>query len=220
MDQQPMSYSVNRERAIKASGNLRIAEKGGYTGTLIRAEATVSSKGTVGIDFTFRADDGATADFLTIWTHKANGEELSGFGLIDALLTCIGFNGKLDAKRGRIEKYNPDSGLREVMDAILYPDLMNKPIGLLLVVEEYLNTRSNQIKSKMLIQGFYAAASGKTAKEIWEKAPAKALPLLIAGLRDKPYVAKPGATPAMRSTGSRPDAGHPAFDDFADDIPF
>lgn len=207
---QPMSYSVNRDGAIRASGTPRISAKGAYVGTFTRAEHTVSRKNTSGIDFSFVSEDGAQADFLTVWTHKGDGEELSGRALLDALMTCMAVR-NLEPKRGRVEKYNRDTGTRELTDATLYPDLMDKPIGLLLIVEEYLGSDGTK-KSKMMIAGCFEPVSRKTAKEIWEKTPAKALPALVAGLKDRPL-------PAAAQRSAPPDYGQDAYGGDLD-IPF
>jgi hypothetical protein len=211
MNQAPMSYSVNREGAIKASGTPRITRKGAYVGTFTRAEHTVSGRGTLGIDFSFVGEDGATADYLTVWTQKRDGEELSGRALLDALMTCMAVR-DLQPKRGRIEKYNRDTREREMTDAILYPDLMDKRIGLLLIVEEYIGSDGVK-RSKMMIQGAFDPQSQKTAREIWEKSQPKALPALIAGLKDRLLPANAG------HQGGAP-ASDPYYTDPADDIPF
>jgi hypothetical protein len=207
----PLTYNVNRDGAIRASGTPRITHKGAFIGTFTRAEHTVSRRGTVGIDFSFVSEDGASADYLTVWTQKGDGEELSGRALLDAIMTCMAVRA-LEPKRGRIEKYNPDTREREQTDAVLYPELMDKRIGLLLIVEEYIGNDGGK-RSKMMIQGAFEPVSQKTAKEIWNKEPAKALPSLIAGLRDR--LLAPGAV-ASRPASAAPDYGYTE----ADDIPF
>lgn len=210
--QMPASYSVNREGAIKASGTPRITRKGAYIGEFTRAEHTVSRRGTLGLDFSFVAEDGSTADYLTVWTKKGDGEELSGRALLDAMMTCMAVR-NLEPKRGRIEKYNPDTRERELTDAILYPDLMGKRIGLLLIVEEYIGNDGAK-RSKMMVQGCFEPVSQKTAKEIWNKEPAKALPALVAGLRDRLLPAHAGAP----AGGYQDGYGGDAYGD--DSIPF
>lgn len=204
------AYSADRDAAIKASGTARIYQKGAYAGEFTRAEVTVSSVGTVGIDLSFKAVDGSTADYLTIWTHNKAGEELSGYGLVAALLSCMRVK-NVEAKRARIEKYNHDAGARMMMDADIYPDMMGKPIGLLLVQEEYLSHGIK--KTKLVITGCYEPATGKTAAEIWKKLPATSLPALTASLRDKPLREDPGNPPATRAQG-------PITAGFDDSIPF
>lgn len=218
--QQPSaSFSLDRDAAIKGSGAARINQKGAYTGTVTRAEFIKSAKGTTGIDLSFVADDGAQAEFLTIWTHNKDGDELSGYNLVQSLMTCVRAE-QLCVRRARIEKYNADTRAREPMDADIYPDLMNKPVGLLLVVEQYLSNTNNQVKDKMTIVGCYEAKTGKTAKEMWEKKPSTMLPTLIAGLHDKPLKTGAAGHSANGHGGYGQDSGPPSAIDFDDDIPF
>jgi hypothetical protein len=208
-----MNYAVNRENAIAASGNARISEKGKYVGQFTRAEYVVSDKGTIGIDFSFKGSDGATADYLTIWTQSKDGSEIFGRKVVDAMMTCVRAK-TMEAKRARVEKYNAATKQKEMMDAYIYPELMGRDIGLLLYVEEYVKNNGN-VGTKMVISGCFEADSGKTAQEIWLKEPATALPGLVASLRDKPLAG--GAKPAARSSGGgnsqTPPSGGYDFDD-------
>lgn len=177
------TYAVNREGAIRASGTPRIHAKGAYVGTFTRAEYVKSRADTVGIEFTFVSDEGALADYLTVWTMNRDGKELSGRALVDALMTCMAVR-ELKPKPGHVDKYSREAGGRESLPATLYPDLMGKKIGVLLIVEEYVGNDGG-VKSKLAMVNCFEPASGKTAREIWEKSPAQALPALTAGLRDK-----------------------------------
>ena len=71
-----MDYTLNPE-AAKQADNLfsRIEEKGKYLGMLTRAEPITSKKGSKGVDFSFKSETGATADYLTIWTHNGDGKQ-------------------------------------------------------------------------------------------------------------------------------------------------
>lgn len=215
------SYALDRDSAMKANGNIRIQEKGKYYGQFTRAEFVTSTKGTIGIDFTFKSNDGATADFLTIWTQRQNGEALAGRQLIDALMTCLRLR-SMDTRRARVEKYNPDSQQRDMADAEIYPDLMHKPIGLLLVTEEYINGQG-QKKSKMVIWGFFEASTDKTAREILRQQPAQSLPSMVASLRDKTLPQSPRIGQLGRNSAAdyrSQHAAYPANDGLDSDIPF
>ena len=103
-----MDYTLNPE-AAKQADNLfsRIEEKGKYLGTLTRAEQIVSKKGSKGVDFSFKTDTGATADYLTIWTHNGDGKQLQGFNTLMAIMTCLRVK-ELKAEQGEVEKYDND----------------------------------------------------------------------------------------------------------------
>lgn len=210
------SYNLNTQSAKKAEQiGGRIDATGQYTGTFLRAEAVQSSKGTDGIEFSFKAESGASADYLQLWTYNSSGEELRGAQMLQAIMTCLRVKTLL-AKTATVEKYDRDAGAKVPVQADVYPDLMGKPIGLLIQMEEY-EAKDGSRKWRPVIWGCYDAATGMTATEILDKAlKAERLAELLPRLADKPMK---GSAPARRepAAASMP-AGEPAFAD--DDIPF
>jgi len=211
------SYSMNQANAAKIGGTGRINTTGAYEGAFTRAEAVSSEKGTIGIEFDFKTTDGATASFISVWTTKANGEQLSGSAVIDALMLLLRVK-DMSPRNVMVDKWSSESRQVEKCSAPCFVDLMNKPIGLLLQKE--ISEYQGKQKEKMLIYGAYDIASRKTPKEIVSKAPkALALDTIIASLKDKtakPQGSAPYAQPAGMSHGSDSYSG-PAFDD---DVPF
>jgi hypothetical protein len=135
-----MNYNLDTSAAKKADQfNARIEQTGIYKGVFTRAEEVTSKNGAKGIDLSFKADTGESADYLTIWTHGRDGSEIRGFNLLMAIMTCLRVKA-MEAKVGTIEKYNQDSKTREQVSVPLFNDLMNKPIGLLIQMEEYEKT--------------------------------------------------------------------------------
>lgn len=208
------SYNLNTQSAKKAEQiGGRIDTTGQYTGTFVRAEAVQSSKGTDGIEFSFKADNGASADYLQLWTYNASGEELRGAQMLQAIMTCLRTKA-LAAKQATVEKYDRDAGQKIPQQADVYPDLMNKPIGLLLQMEEY-EAKDGSRKWRPIIWGCYDAATNMTATEILDKATkAERLAELLPRLADRPLKGAPAARrePAMAA------GENVAFED--DSIPF
>lgn len=205
-------YTLNTD-AAKQADNLfsKIEEKGAYLGAFTRAEKVTSKKGTQGVDFSFKADTGATADYLTIWTHNAEGKQLQGFNTMMAIMTCLKVK-ELTASIGEVEKYNNDTQKREKVNVPLFKELMNKPVGLLIHMEQYEKTAGGTAW-KPAISAPYAA-DGFTASEILSKAKeATTMDKMLAALRDRPLKAV-----SQQSSHAEP-AGH-SFDDLKDDIPF
>lgn len=201
-------YNLNPDAARDAdSGGGRIDQSGAYIGKFTKAEAITSPKGTEGIEFSFEADGGATADFLTFWTHNKDGEEIFGFKALSALMTCLKAR-SIKPANGMVEKWNKSSGQKEKHQATIYPDLMNKRIGLVLQREEY--TKENgQTGYKMNIYSSYEADTLLTASEILDKASKpERLDKIIATLRDKTQKQQSGNNHQTPSSN---------FDDFKDD---
>lgn len=190
------SYTLDPKSAKAADSIVsRIDQSGKYAGTLTRVEIITSSKGTEGVDFSFRADDGASADFLTLWTYNANGDALMGLRALNAIMTCVRVK-SLTPTPGQVEKWDSAAGQRSKFPATIFPELTNKRIGLLLQREEY-EKRDGSVGVKMNIVGAFDPDSELTASEILaQKTEPETLEKMVSALRDKPLkAAKQAATP-------------------------
>lgn len=208
-----MSYQFNPESARSGDNtSSRITESGAYTGIFTRAESVVSEKGTAGIEFTFEATDKRSADFLTLWTINAEGKEIYGHKQLMALMACLKLRA-ITEKEAMVEKFI--NGQRGKVKAKVYPELMGRPIGVLLQREPY-EKRDGSTGNKFNLYGFFDPASRLTATEILDRATKpERLDKMIASLKDKPMQARRGAAP----TSAAPTGPAPNGDDF-DDIPF
>ena len=208
-----MDYTLNPE-AAKQADNLfsRIEEKGKYLGMLTRAEPITSKKGSKGVDFSFKSDTGATADYLTIWTHNGDGKQLQGFNTLMAMMTCLRVK-ELKAEQGEVEKYDSDEKKRIKVQATLFKVMMNKTIGLLMHMEEYEKTAGGTAWKPAISAPF--DADEFTASEILSKAKQpETLAKMVQALRDRPL--KTGSVkPAQTYESENPGAG---FED--SEIPF
>lgn len=207
-----MEYTLNTEAAKQADNKFsRIDASGKYLGVITRAEKVTSDKGTKGIDFSFKSEDGEQADYLSLWTHNKEGKELQGFKTLMALMTCLNLK-TLESTRGEVEKYNGVSQQREKVSVDLFQTMMNTPIGLLIQIEE--QEYNNKIQRKTNIYAPFTA-EGFTATEVLDRAskPEK-LEKMLAGLKDKLLTNKPAQQSQQSSSG----APASPFDD--SDIPF
>lgn len=208
-----MDYTLNPEAAKQADNMFsRIEEKGKYLGTLTRAEQIVSKKGSKGVDFSFKSDTGATADYLTIWTHNGDGKQLQGFNTLMAIMTCLRVK-ELKAEHGEVEKYDNEEKKRVKVQVPLFKALMNKQVGLLIHMEEYEKTAGGTAWKPAISAPF--DADEFTASEILNKAKhPETLAKMVQALRDRPL--KNGSSkPAQTYESENP--GH-GFDD--QEIPF
>lgn len=209
-----MNYSLDTNAAKQADNiNSRIDQMGKYFGVLTRAEPVVSSKQSKGVDLSFKSDTGATADYLTLWTHNVDGKQLSGFNTLMAIMTCLRVN-TLKAENGEVEKYDKQQKKRVKIVTPIFRELMNKPLGLLLHMEEYAKTAGGTAWKPMISAPF--DKDEFTASEILNKAKApEILAKMVLSLRDRPLKAGssiPSATATTSSSGS--------FDDMDSDLPF
>lgn len=206
------SYTLDT-KAASAADNIvsRIDQSGKYIGTLTRVEIVASKQGTEGVEFSFKSDDGATADFLTLWTYKASGEALPSLKTLNAMMTVARVK-SLTPTAGQVEKWDSGSGQRGKFPATIFPELTNKRIGLLLQREEY-EKRDGSFGAKVNIVGCFDPDSELTASEILaRKTEPETLAKMVAALRDKPM--KNTKQPV---TETQHDGG---VADMDDDIPF
>ena len=209
-------YKLNTEAAKAAGQGSRIDATGKYVGTIAHAVATVSSqKGSEGIEISFEADDGRTADYMTIWTHSRDGAELPGFRMLNALMTCMRAK-EIKPVKGRV----PDGRDGSTKEAFVYPALAQR-VGLILQRENYVNAQGREgFKFDIVLP--FEATTGLSAAEILDRvsSPEQA-DKIAATLKDK--------APRNRPAGSSQHAssGHPAngggsggLPDMDDDIPF
>ncbi len=199
------SYTLDADLARQVGTRLRITRSGKYPGRFTRAELVTSRQKSEGIEFTFESDDGQTADFLTCWTHNVDGRELYGLKVLNAILTCMRIR-EIHARPAKLQDRH--GGTR---DARVFPQLLDRPIGLVLQREEYLKQDGN-VGWKFNIVAPFEPASGLTAGEILGQAgePVQ-LERMLGALRDKTLPQRP------TSGGAAPAGG---LADIDDDIPF
>ena len=83
-----MALSLNADDAKKGDSISNVIyESGRYVGIITRAEKLLSRNAVEGVGLSFKADDGATASYLDIYTiRQSDGEKLRGYHLIQAVL--------------------------------------------------------------------------------------------------------------------------------------
>lgn len=223
-------YNLDEQAARSADTiGQYLNETGKYIGKFTRAEKLISkNKGTHGIGFTFDVN-GQTTRF-DVWTINGEGKHLSGYNMVNAIMTCMSLRG-LQPATGQVERYNWETQQRETVQTEVFPDLVNKPVGLVLQNTEYekmrdgLKTGDTGWRLEPVLP--FRAADEFTASEIWDRRtkPEK-LVNVIATLADRPLKNRPA-----QSTRGHDDANAQAqhaasassgFDGMGDDsdIPF
>lgn len=220
-------YQLDQNAAREADSiGSYLTETGKYVGTFTRAEKLISkNKGTHGIGFTFESA-GQTTRF-DVWTMNAQNEHLGGYKAINAIMACMSLRG-ISEKPGQVERYNWDTQQKETVQAEVFPELVGKPVGLVLQKTEYEKMRDGQKTGetgwRLELLAPFRAADEFTAGEILDcKTKPEKLASIIATLADRPLKARPAARRNESGNGGPP-SGHPAassgFDGMDDDIPF
>lgn len=203
-------YNLDTEAAKQAdSTGGRITESGKYVGVFTKAKKVLSTKGTQGVEFTFKANNGQTADYLSVWTINPEGEQIYGFKQLMAIMTCLKVRG-IDSKEVTVEEYDRNTNSMQPVRIEAFPELQDKHIGVLLQMEEY-QKKDGSIGEKATFAGFFDARTEQVATEILEKKEPEILAKLVTQL-----------VPVKKLKGHRaaPQAGGNLPDYFGSDIPF
>lgn len=211
-----MSYTLDTKQAKAADSiSSSIRETGKYIGTITRAEAITSTKGTKGIGFSFKADDGSIADYLDLYTHRSDGETLSSLKTVNAILAVLKLRGISEGPI-QFEKWDKQSKSRVKTTGPGYPELMGKRIGFLLR-KELETDDQGQDRERIAIFAVFQADTELTATEVLDqKTKPERLEKMLDALMAKPvYDKRKGASQTARSSQS-------ASEDWTqdNDIPF
>jgi hypothetical protein len=218
-------YKFDAATAAEADNiSAYLDETGKYKGKFTRAEKLISSnKGTHGIGFTFEDESKRTARF-DLWTVDNMGKQLMGFKSLQAILAVLRFPTGRDLKiaQAQVDRYDYDTRQTTKVQAETFPDLINRPIGLVMRNTEYEKmrdgTKTGETGWRLELVVPFQADTELTASEIvGNKTQPQKLAGIMATLADRPLKTRPAG--GQRNDHSGPPPGHPAaggFDDFGD----
>lgn len=199
-----------------------IDEAGKYVGEFIRAEYMEKQEtGSTGIGFTFKSRDGAEATFYLNLSYQHGTRNEGGYAMMNAIMACLQLRTVGAPQPTQFEKWNKDTQQREQVTAPGFPELLKKPIGLLLQME--IEKSSQTGMARPIIYAPFSAESEKTASEILDQrctTPAK-LEKMVQQLMKKPvHDRRPKSAQGVSASSQADpyDYGNPP--DFSDDIPF
>jgi len=162
-----------------------IRETGKYIGVFTRAEKLLSKNGTQGVGLSFKSDDGQSADYLDLYTVNAAGEDLPSLKTVNAIMACLGLR-EAEEANVTFEKWSKAAGAREKVNAVGYPGVMNKKIGLLLQKELHTDDKGAD-RERVIIYGVFNASNELTASEIMaRKTTPEKLPQILQSLMSRP----------------------------------
>ncbi|MBB6580065.1 hypothetical protein HNP33_004191 [Comamonas odontotermitis] len=222
-------YKIDANAAREAENfSSFLTETGKYKGKFIRAEKLVSTnKGTHGVGFTFESDSKQTTRF-DIWTMNAQNEHLMGFKTINAIMACMKIK-EVTVAQGEVERFDYETKQTLKESAEVFPELVNRPIGLVLQKTEYEKMRDGRKTGetgwRLELTAPFEAATEFTAAEIMDRAKQpKKLATIMSNIADRPLRNRPAPQSSQGNHGySEPPAGHPAnggFNSPEDDLPF
>lgn len=207
------TFEVDRKAAKEANnGGKRITEPGIYSGKFRAAWYEKAEKGTEGVAFFFQNESGQEAGPLVIYTHKANGDELPGYKLVNAIAVCMGGK-KIEPRRAKVTFFDYDTKQDVLKEKDVYPALVGK-IGLFLQLEEYTKNNGEQ-GTRLVINAPFNPDTRLMAVEIVDGITTpKRIDAYATYFETVKVKKEKGRKESSQSQSS------PPADDFEDDIPF
>lgn len=206
------AYKLNANEAREGSGRLSswISATGGYAGMFTKAKSITASTGATGIEFDFLSKNAEQATF-TLYTHNKEGEAIYGMKQLQALMAVLALQG-INPRVGLYEEWDHDEKAKVKKNGEIYPDLMNKPVGVVFQMEEYESTQDGTIKKRPNFFAPFHAQTKQMAAEILDQKPAAFLDKVLMSLKDK-LIKKTTPPPASNYAPA-------AADTSTDDIPW
>jgi hypothetical protein len=206
-----MGLQLNTAEARKADNFASvIKESGKYVGVITRAEKLLSKNKVEGLGLSFKADDGATANYLDLYTVKPDGEKLRGYNIVQALMVCLRLKA-VDEGQITFDKWDNEARKLVQTNALGYPVMMGKRIGLILQKELQTNQNTGEDVERINILAVFDPSNGLVASEILDgKTKGERLDGLVKMIQSNPVrdtrkKQRPTAVPAGREPGSDDD---------------
>ena len=195
------SYEYDEAGASKADDVAsRIDTSAAYVGRFTDAHAIKAKSDTEGIHFEFKSPGGGSAGF-DVYTRKADGTVTFGMNQVNAIMAVLGLKG-LKAQTGKFEAYDATEGKRVETEGEVFPDLLDKDIGLVLQKERYTGN-DNKEKYRLNLYGVFHPVSRLTASEIKDrKQTPEKLEKMLRSLKDKDSRTAVAAEPAQPGAGA------------------
>lgn len=216
-----MSLTLNAPDARKADNFASvIRDSGKYIVTITRAEKLLSTRNVEGLGLSVKTDDGASANYLDIYTVKPDGEKLPGYNLVQAILCCLRLK---VVEEGNIafEKWNKDERRMVPTKGTGYPPMMGRRLGVVLQKELTTNTQNGQDAERLNIVAVFEATTGLTASEILDsKTKPERIDVIAKMVLANPVRDRRTKPPAPKQPAERGLPTRGPVDEFNDDIPF
>lgn len=209
-------YALNTELAKEGSGRVggRIQASGKYLGVIEWAREVTFASGAVCIEVKFVSTDDENA-IIKLWPNSKDPGKVSfGMKQLMALMTCVKVK-RIQQTQGTVEVWSKEANGMANEPATVFPELANKPVGLLLEKEN--DVYNDKPIFNMILKAPFTADTSQTAKELLDgKGAIGSVEKLENTLKDR---FKGNVTPIDQGQGAQ-GFQHPAETMTDDDIPF
>lgn len=195
-------YTYDEQSALAADkAASQLTEPGAYVGQFKNVWDIVSEKtGTEGLAFECSVPGTGDVEF-SLYTFREDGTPIFGKNFVDAMQFLFGIK-ELKGEPGLVSKYDAEEKKRVEVEGVVYPELCNKPIGLVFEQELY-STNKGGTGSRLNLKGVYQPESRLMVSEIKEKKikPVKLDRLLTQVARPKDSRKSAATEPSQPSLG-------------------
>jgi hypothetical protein len=217
-----MSLTLNAAEARKADNfSSVIRDSGKYIGTITRAEKLLSKNSVEGLGLSFKTDDGASANYLDIYTVKPDGEKLFGYNTVQAILCCLRLK-TIEEGNIHFEKWDKNERKMLMTPGNGYPAMMGKRIGLILQKEIQTHSVTGEDVERLNIAGVFEASTGLMSGEILDgKTKPERADVIAKMIAANPvWDRRKKQAPKKPAQDIQASPMTPAEDEFSDEIPF
>jgi len=215
------TYQLDESAAKQADGGNFITRTGKYIGTFTKAEHVITDKGTVGVAFDFKTEQEEQASF-TLYTRRDDGSTIFGYNQLQAIMGCLRLKQLTEPKNKTANVWDKTENKRVDKPVLQFLELLDKPIGLLIQMEEY-QAGDGSFKWRPNLSHAFCATTELMASEILEgKEQPERLEKCIQKLEDKPFKDKDKPAP-FNAPKPRPQPQNelnPPPSNYDSDIPF
>lgn len=191
------------QRADEAASRLEHAVP--YVGSFKKASAITAKTGSTGIELEFDAPGQGQIAF-SLYTRKADGTPIFGANFLNAFMFFFGLK-SLKSVPGKVTVWDEEAKKRLEQDGEVYPELCNKPIGLVFQKELYTKEKGGGDGERLNLIGVFQPETRLMFSEVQDrKQKPEKLAKMLTTLRVKDTREK-GATEA-----AQPSMGAPAGD--------
>ncbi|AKG12218.1 hypothetical protein [Moraxella bovoculi] len=165
-----MSYFFTRndQSAKKAGGSSRLSAHEFHAAKITQAYWGVSQGGAKFLSVNFINANNETADDIKIYFENSNGEQLSGYHQINAILAFNNISG-LNQTQGTYKAYDFEAGGVVDKQGLIAPEIVGAYVGIILSENHY--NGQNGIKHNLNLSAVYHHQSTQNAKQFLENLP-------------------------------------------------
>lgn len=177
-------FQLDQKAARDGSGSAGafIQQTGAYVGTIVAATQYKAQSGAEMMNISFLSSSGEKAPYLSICYKKIDGSNNDiGINQINALMACMKVT-QTAPVIGTIQVWDKGAGTEIPQQATVFPELMNKPVGLFLQRE--LSTYNGEDKDKVVFYAPFCADTQQTAQELLDNIPASSIEKMKGTVKD------------------------------------